>query len=80
MTSAITMRELQKLSAGAIAALPHTVPIRNGNRTVGFLVPLRKAPPDLVRRAVDLVERERASRTPEQEAVISEVLREIGAE
>ena len=80
MTAAITMRELQKLSAGTIAALPHAVPIRNGNRTVGFLVPLRKAPPDLVRQAVDLIEGERASRTPEQEAAISEVLREIGAE
>lgn len=39
-----------------------------------------KAPPALVQRAVDLIEGERASRTPEQEAAISEVLREIGAE
>ncbi|MGU3341797.1 PIN domain-containing protein [Methylobacterium mesophilicum] len=29
MTSAISMRDLQKLSAGGIQALPHAVPIKN---------------------------------------------------
>lgn len=80
MASAITMRELQKLSASSIASLPHTVSIRNGQKTVGFLVPLRKAPPELVERAVRLIEEERAGRTAEDEAAITEALREIGAE
>ena len=79
MTSAITMRELQKISASGIASLPHTVPIRNGRRTVGFLVPLRKAPAELVERAARMMEEERAARSPEDEAAISEALRDIGA-
>ena len=41
MASGITMRELQKISASTIAALPHGLPIQNGNRTIGFLVPLK---------------------------------------
>ena len=80
MVSAITMRELQRISASSIAALPHTVPIRNGQKTVGFLVPLKKAPVEVVERAVRLIEEERAARTPEDEAAITDALREIGAE
>lgn len=40
--SAVTMRELQKMSAGAIEALPHAVPIKSGKATIGLLVPVRK--------------------------------------
>lgn len=43
----VTMRELQKLSAGSIQALPHAVPIKSGSATVGLLVPVRK--PDTAR-------------------------------
>jgi len=56
------------------------VPIRNGQKTVGFLVPLKKAPAELVEQAVRLIEEERAARTPEDEAAITDALREIGAE
>ena len=80
MTTSITMRELQKISAGAIAALPHVVPIRSGNQTVAFLVPLKKAPPELLHRAAEIWEQERATRTPEQQAIYDEYLREIGEE
>ncbi|MBL8589856.1 MAG: hypothetical protein JNK46_15090 [Methylobacteriaceae bacterium] len=38
-TGVVTMRELQKMSAGAIEALPHPVPIKSGDRTVGILSP-----------------------------------------
>lgn len=38
-TGAISMRELQKMSAGAIEALSHPVPIKSGERTVGILSP-----------------------------------------
>jgi len=43
----VTMRELQKMSAGAIQALPHPVPIKSGSATVGLLVPIKK--PDTAR-------------------------------
>ena len=80
MTRAVTMRELQKMSASSISALPHAVPIRNGKQTVGFLVPLKKAPVELVEKAMRLIEEERAARTPEQEAAVTEALHELGVE
>ena len=43
------------------------------------IVPLKKAPAELVERAVRLIEEERATRTPEDEAAITDALREIGA-
>ncbi|SFC89692.1 hypothetical protein SAMN05428997_11383 [Bosea sp. CRIB-10] len=43
----VTMRELQKMSAGAIQALPHPVPIKSGSATVGLLVPVKR--PDTAR-------------------------------
>ncbi len=45
--NAVTMRELQKMSAATIKALPHTVPIKSGSATVGLLVPVRR--PDAAR-------------------------------
>lgn len=38
---AVTMRELQKMSAATIKALPHAMPVKNGDETVGVLAPLR---------------------------------------
>lgn len=38
----VTMRELQKMSAGAIQALPHSVPIKSGSATIGLLVPVKR--------------------------------------
>jgi hypothetical protein len=48
----VTMRELQKMSAGAIQALPHPVPIKSGSATVGLLVPVKR--PDTARIAAAL--------------------------
>ncbi|POR51287.1 hypothetical protein CYD53_10770 [Bosea psychrotolerans] len=48
----VTMRELQKMSAGAIQALPYPVSIKSGSATVGLLVPVRK--PDTTRIAAAL--------------------------
>jgi hypothetical protein len=42
----ISMRELQKISADAISALPGPIPVKSGDRTVGLLVPLKAADPD----------------------------------
>lgn len=41
----INIRELQKLSAETIGALPGPTPIKSGNRTVGLLIPLTRADP-----------------------------------
>ena len=43
MAHAITMRELQKLSAASIEQLPGAVPVQSDGRTVALLVPLRPA-------------------------------------
>jgi len=43
MAHAITMRELQKLSASTIERLPGAVPVQSDGRTVALLVPLRPA-------------------------------------
>jgi hypothetical protein len=53
--SAITMRDLQKISSAEIAALDHAVPIRSGKQIVGMLHPVRRAS------AADVAAAERAS-------------------
>ncbi|MBV8132655.1 MAG: hypothetical protein JO282_09125 [Alphaproteobacteria bacterium] len=42
----ISIRELQKLSAETIGALPGPTAVKSGGRTVGLLVPLKAANPD----------------------------------
>jgi hypothetical protein len=44
--SHLGIRDLQKLSAESISALPGPTPIRSGGRTVGLLLPLKAADPD----------------------------------
>ncbi len=44
MKSAISARERQTMSAGAIQALPHPVSIKNGTTTVGVLLPIHSVP------------------------------------
>jgi hypothetical protein len=39
----LSIRDLQKISADAIGALPGPTPVKSGNRTVGLLVPLKAA-------------------------------------
>jgi hypothetical protein len=45
----ISIRDLQKLSADTIAALPGPTPVKSGERTVALLIPLKA--PDLDRLA-----------------------------
>ena len=42
----ISIRDLQKLSAETIGALPGPTAVKSGGRTVGLLVPLKAADPD----------------------------------
>ncbi|MDW6025565.1 hypothetical protein SAZ10_27760 [Mesorhizobium sp. BAC0120] len=77
---AISMRELQKISAGAIQALPHPVPIKNGTATVGVLVPAHSVSRDYLRKVFALLEEAEAKRTPEEQRAIDEVLAARGIE
>lgn len=76
----ISMRELQKISAGAIQALPHAVPIKNGTATVGVLVPAHSVSQDYLRKVLDRIDKVAATRTPEEQRVIDELLAERGIE
>lgn len=73
---AITMRELQKISAGTIAALQHAVPVKSGAETVAVLVPLRRASPEAVASVLREVDEAAARRTPEQARRLAEAVEE----
>ncbi len=42
----ISIRDLQKMSGEKIEALPGPTAVKSGNRTVGLLIPLKRADPD----------------------------------
>jgi hypothetical protein len=52
----LSIRDLQKISGEAIGALPGPTPVKSGDRTVGLLIPLKKA--DLGRLAAALAQAE----------------------
>ncbi|SEO95367.1 hypothetical protein SAMN04487843_105170 [Methylobacterium sp. ap11] len=80
MKSAISMRELQKMSAGAIQALPHPVPIKNGTATVGVLLPIHSVSPETMRKVLADIDAAATRRTPEENAAIDRLLAERGIE
>lgn len=80
MTTAITMRELQKMSAGRIQDLPHAVPIKNGAATVALLVPIHAVPRESVAALLDRIDAAAAKRSPEETARIANLLGEAGDE
>jgi hypothetical protein len=59
--NAVTMRELQKMSAATIRALPHAVPIKSGGETVGMLMPFKKPNPARMKEVLDRIEQNYAS-------------------
>ena len=73
---AVTMRELQKMSAATIKALPHAVPIKSGDETVAFLTPLRTPDPDAWKRVLDRIEEDYAQLSPETQQWIQRFLDE----
>jgi antitoxin (DNA-binding transcriptional repressor) of toxin-antitoxin stability system len=80
---AISMRELQKMSAKQIRALPHTVPITSDGQTIALLQPLRepKKADDASRKAMeDAFRRFDESLTPEQKRKAAKMLAEIEGE
>lgn len=78
MIQKLTMRELQKISASTIRALPHAVPIKSGNDTVAILVPIKQPSPELRAEVFARLEELDAQRTPEEEAEVEKFLAEIG--
>ncbi|MBP1178451.1 hypothetical protein [Methylobacterium sp. PvR107] len=80
MPSAISMRDLQRLSAGAIQALPYAVPIKNGTATVGVLLPIHTLSREYLSKVLADIEAAAALRSPEQEAAIDQLLAERGVE
>lgn len=80
MKSAVSMRALQKMSAGAIQALPHAVPIKNGTATVGILLPIHSVPAEYMRKVLADIDAAAARRTPDENAAIDRLLAERGIE
>jgi antitoxin (DNA-binding transcriptional repressor) of toxin-antitoxin stability system len=75
MAHAITMRELQKLSATLIERLPGAVPIQSDGRTVALLVPLRPASEAARARFRRALAQAQSQRSPEEQAALD---REFG--
>lgn len=48
MTAALTMRDLQKVSAQTLRSLPSAMPVKCGAETVALLMPIKRASPALV--------------------------------
>jgi hypothetical protein len=76
MAHAITMRELQKLSASTIEQLPGAVPVQSDGRTVALLVPLRPASQEARARFREALAKAQAERTAEEQEALD---REFGA-
>lgn len=75
MAHAITMRELQKLSATSIERLRGAVPVQSDGRTVALLVPLRPASEEARARFRRVLAQAQAQRSPEEQAALD---REFG--
>ncbi|MET7246345.1 hypothetical protein ABZT49_23610 [Methylobacterium sp. EM32] len=68
------------MSAGAIQALPHPVPIKNGTATVGVLLPIHSVPQEYMQQVLADIRAAAAKHSPEEEAAIDRLLSERGAE
>jgi hypothetical protein len=75
MAHAITMRELQKLSATSIEQLPGAVPVQSDGRTVALLVPLRPASEAARARFRQALAQAQSQRSSEEQAALD---REFG--
>jgi hypothetical protein len=72
--TAITMRELQRISAREIQELEHPTAIKSGYDTIALLVPLRKAPKSMVDKVLADIDAAAAKRSPEETARIAAAL------
>jgi hypothetical protein len=74
--NAVTMRELQKMSAATIKALPHAIPIKSGDETVGMLMPLKKPDSERMKKVLDRIEEDYAKLSPETQQWLQRYLDE----
>lgn len=72
--TAISMRELQKLSADKIRSLPHAVPIQCGGETIGMLSPVRKPDPAKLLAALRKLDDLSLELTPEERRRAEEIV------
>ncbi len=71
---AVTMRELQKMSAATIKALPHAVPIQSDGETVAFLTPLKAPDSEAWMRVLNQIEAHHAQLSPDTKAWLEHFL------
>jgi hypothetical protein len=70
----ISIRDLQKLSAEKIGALPGPTAVKSGNRTVGLLIPVNAADRDRLAEVLAEAEGLAKERDPkEDEALLTEI-------
>jgi hypothetical protein len=67
MARAITIRELQKLSATSIAQLSGAIPVQSNGRTVALLVPLRPSSEEARVRFHRALQQAQFQRSPEEQ-------------
>ena len=72
----VTMRELQKMSAATIKALPHAMPIKSGDETVGVLMPLKEPDPVRMAEVLKRIDENNAKLPPEIRERIERLLGE----
>ena len=80
MTRVITVAELKEMSAEAIQALPDSVPIKDGNLTIGVLTPVRGFTTEQVAALFATADEASAARTPEEREAVERLLAERGIE
>lgn len=74
----ISMQDLQKLSAGAIKALPHAVPVKDGADTIAVLLPINNSRQEYLKTVFAQIDAAVAKYTPEEKAAIERLLAERG--
>ncbi len=73
----ISIRDLQKLSAETIGALPGPTAVKSGNRTVGLLIPLKAADPERLAGVLARAEALAKERDPKDDEAILAQLGEV---
>ena len=76
MASEITVRELRDLSEAQIQALPHAIPIKSGDDTIGFIMPYRKPSQERVKKVLAEIDAAAAKRTAEETRALEILLGE----
>jgi len=63
----LSIRDLQKISGEAISALPGMTAVKSGGRTVGLLIPVRKANMERLQSTLDRIDALARERDPAED-------------